>query len=51
MFAKYSAKDGKVTYTFTSNKEETNTVDYSIKDDTLTYNGTPFERIPVSELK
>ena len=50
-FAKYSAKDGKVTYTFTSNKEETNTVDYSIKDDTLTYNGTPFERIPVSELK
>ena len=51
MFAKYSAKDGKVTYTFTSNKEETNTVDYSIKDDTLTFNGNPFERIPISELK
>lgn len=51
MYAKYSAKDSKVTYTFTSNKEETNAVDYSVKGDTLTFNGNPFKKIQVSELK
>ncbi len=50
-FAKYSADGGKITYTFTSNKEETKTIEYSIKDDTLTIDGNPFEKIPASELK
>ena len=51
MFAKYSAKDGKITYTFTSNKEESNTVDYKVNGETLTFNGNPFKKIKVDELK
>ena len=50
-FAKYSAKDGQITYTYTSNKEETKTFKYSVDGDTLTLDGAPYERIPVSELK
>ena len=50
-FAKYSADEGKITYTFTSNKEETKTIKYSVKDNTLTIDGSPFEKIPASELK
>lgn len=50
-FAKYSAKDGKVTSTYTSNKEETNSVDYKVDGETLTYNGNPFKKIQVDELK
>lgn len=49
-FAKYSAKDGKVTSVFTTNKEETNTVDYSVDGDTLTYNKFKFKKIAVDEL-
>lgn len=49
-FAKYSAKDCKVTSVFTTNKEETNTVDYSVDGDTLTYNKFKFKKIAVDEL-
>lgn len=50
-YAKYSAKDGKVTSTFTTNKEETVTTDYKVDGETLTYGTDKYTRIPVKDLK
>lgn len=50
-YSKYSAKDGKVTSTYTTNKEETVENNYSVKDDVLTYGNYTYKRIPVEELK
>ena len=50
-FAKYSAKDGKVTSTYTTNKEEKNTVAYSISGEYLKYGDFTFKRASSDELK
>lgn len=50
-FSKYSAKDSKITYTYTYLKEETKTIKYSVNGDTLTLDGSSYKKIPVSELK
>lgn len=50
-FAKYSAKDGKVTSTFTTNKEETVTTDYKVNGDKLTYGEENFKKIAAEKLK
>lgn len=50
-FSKYSAKDGKVTSVYTTNKEEKATSDYSLDGDNLTFGSNKFTRIAASELK
>ena len=50
-FSKYSAKDGKVTSTVTTTKEETNSTAYSVSGDTLTYDNYKYKRISVDKLE
>lgn len=50
-FSKYSAKDGKLTSVYMTNKEEKNESNYSVSGDNLTFGSNKFTRIAASELK
>ena len=49
-FYTYSAKDGKITQTYTMTEPITETASYSLEDDTLTYNGYEYKRISADEI-
>lgn len=49
-YYKYSVKDGKITATYSMNKETTEEYDYSINGELLTIDGTKYQRIADNEM-